>query len=179
MIWLICFSALISLYSMFNVYQVDSNNYMRSSTKLKYICENTSFNGAQYLNPERYAQGLLIFDYDESLKAIHYGIKSALNVYDDLTPRPESSLKDSVKYKVIFIDESLIGKVYSNGILESQFSFSFPYKYVDTDNGYSREVYQPTVFVKINLGNLPMRVGTVKYLSLDRTASYELTERTR
>ena len=108
-----------------------------ANADLRTVCEEASVAGTMFIYEDQYGNGNVIFNQDESKKAIEAEIKSMLRLNDDFTPFPASYWQDQVTYKAYFYDDS---------------NTAYPYLFVDPDTGFTHLVKAPTVVITVNAG---------------------------
>lgn len=177
MIWFVVGGALVLLLSWGQVFDQDMNMYTRASEKLKWTCQNASNDGAMYYNLIEYSNGKLVFDYSSGLKAIDKSVRDSLSLDASLSAPDDSYWGGDIKLDIYFYDDSLSMKHYSGDVLIDTKAFTFPTSYLDNSNGFSTEIFKPTVVVKVTAPDRNFRVGSSNPIGLSRTASAELVER--
>jgi len=144
--------AVVILYSFTLTFTEDYRQAQRVSYRLKYVCEELSATGASFYNQEKFGEGYTVFNTDEGIKAIKDQITNLLSVDSDLTPVANSYWSKNMEYKVYFYDDSGICKVYTNGDLEREESFTYGSEHKDDWTSYNEVIGDPTVVVTINAG---------------------------
>lgn len=104
---------------------------------LRTVCEEASVAGTLFYYKDQYATGKIVFNLEESRKAIEAVIISMLELDEELNPVQGSYWHDKVSYKAYFHDDS---------------NTVYPYLFVDPDTGYTHLIKSPTVVVTINAG---------------------------
>ncbi|MCX7773196.1 MAG: hypothetical protein N2376_08820 [Clostridia bacterium] len=105
--------------------------------ELRTVCEEASVAGALFYDKSQYSSGRIVFNRQESIKAIEAEIKSMLQLDDDLNPTQESYWQNKITYKAYFYDDS---------------NTTYPYLFVDPDTGFTHLIKTPTIIVTINAG---------------------------
>ena len=157
--------AVIVLYSFTITFTQDYRQAQRNSYRVKYACEELSASAATFYDREQYSEGYTVFDTDQGIKAIEDQITDLLSVDRNGNPISDSYWTDTLHYMVYFYYDSLDMKVYTDGVLTSTNSFSYPYSHKNQWTNYDAIITSPTVVVTINsgvgrfrlklLGNLP------------------------
>jgi len=153
--------ALILLFNIYTVFQIDSDTYRRQLERLKFVAEECADSAALYYDLEAYSQGKIIYNQDEGIKAIEYMLKTHLKLDDSLKP-VSGYWQDQIQYDVYFIDE----KNYT-------FPYEFPYEFIDARTGYKMYIFEPTVIVTIEAGRGRMRLPFLSINSSIRSSAYE------
>lgn len=153
--------AVVILYSFIMVFGQDYRQAQRNSYRLKYVCEELSATGASFYDKEEFGQGFTVFNTDEGINAIKEQMVSLLSIDSDLTPLDNSYWSKKMEYKVYFYDDSGTRKVYTNGILTSEGSFTYPFTHRDDWTSYYTVISEPTVVVTINAGPGKFRLKLV------------------
>jgi len=170
--------AVILLYTFTITFTQDYRQAQRNSYRLKYTCEELSASAATFYDREQYSDGYTVFDTDQGIKVIEDQITNLLSVDSKRIPLPNSYWTDTLHYKVYFYDDSLIRKVYTDGVLTSTNSFSYPYPHVDEWTSYNTIITCPTVVVTINAGAGRFRLKFLDNLpDMIRSASHEWKDR--
>lgn len=174
MIWLLLMTCITLLNTAICIHDTSVNTYNRASERLKWVSQNASYDAAYYFDEEEFSKGLYVFDDVDGLHAISNSIKNGLNINDDFTAPPNSFWAGSVEWEAWFIDDSKTARVYRNGVLTNRLNTTYPYTYIDSSNGFTTEVTEPTVIVKIIPEPIPVYTGTFVDVDISRTSSSEL-----
>jgi hypothetical protein len=142
----------------FLTYQGDMGRYVQSQVYLKALAEECAAGAALYYEEEEFAEGRMVFDYEEGHKYVDY----LLNKTTENMPLPKSS---RITYTIHFEDD-LQG--YEEGLTE----------YEENNPGHHRfgsDIKNPSVTVKLtaDTGDL-FRLAFLKIDQVTRTAKYEL-----
>lgn len=166
--------ALVILCTIFTVFQQDNDRYIEEYEKLKYTADEVASSGAAYKDLIEYSYGKMVFNYAEGNKAVSYQIKALLKLDDSFNPL-NTYWRDKISYKVYYYDHSNIAKIYENGSLVEEKSFSFNYLFQDKDTGYTKLIVEPTVIVTINAGKPRFRLTLFDTSNIDaiRSTAYE------
>ena len=170
--------AVILLYTFTITFTQDYRQAQRNSYRLKYACEELSASAATFYDREQYSEGYAVFDTGQGIMAIKDQLTNLLSGDSNGIPLPNSYWTDTLHYKVYFYDDSLIKKVYTDGVLTSTNSFSYPYSHTDEWTSYNTIITCPTVVVTVNagasrlrlklLGNLPNVIRSASHVWEDR-----------
>ena len=137
--------ALVIIGTNFLVFNQDNNMYQQQMLRLKYVCENASDAGAQYIDEEQYKNGKFVFNQVEASKAIKDVIITDLKLDNNFIPLSNTYLKDKVTYSISFYDDS-----------NSDFTNNITYK--DPEGLLTHKIKSPTVVVSINAGRARYRI---------------------
>ena len=144
--------AVVILYSFTVVFFQDYRQSERSNYRVKYVCEELSASAATFYDAEEYANGFKIFDTYQGIRAIEDQITHLLAFDSNGVPVSGSYWTGNLHYKAYFYDDSLEKKVYTDGSLTSEESFSYPYSHFDDWTSCNKLITSPTVVVTINAG---------------------------
>ncbi len=115
----------------------DFNLNRHALVDLRAVCEEASVAGTLFYYKDQYAVGKIVFNQEESRKAIEAVITSMLELDEELNPVQGSYWQEKVSYKAYFYDDS---------------NTVYPHLYVDPDTGYTHLIKSPTIVVTINAG---------------------------
>ncbi len=170
--------AVIVLYTFTITFTQDYRQSQRNSYRLKYACEELSASAATFYDMEHYSKGYTVFDTGQGIRAIEDQIITLLSVDGDGNPIPDSYWTGALHYMVYFYDDSLVMKVYTDGVFTSSKSFSYPYSHKDQWTNYNAIITSPTVVVTINAGASRFRLKLFDNLpDVIRSASHEWEDR--
>ena len=144
--------AVIVLYTFTITFTQDYRQAQRNSYRLKYACEELSASAATFYDMEQYSEGYTVFDTDQGIKAIEDQITNLLSVDGNRNPLLDSYWTSTLHYMVYFYDDSLVMRVYTDGVFTISKSFSYPYSHIDQWTNYNTIINSPTVVVTINAG---------------------------
>lgn len=108
-----------------------------ANNDLRMVCEEASVAGTLFIQQDQFSEGKIIFNREESIRAIEAIIISMLKLDDSFIPTQESYWQDKVQYKVYFCDDS---------------NTEYPYLFTDPETDFIYLVKEPTVIVTINAG---------------------------
>lgn len=127
---------------------------------------------------KQYSEGYTVFDTGQGIKVIEDQITNLLSVDGNRNPLPDSYWTGTLHYMVYFYDDSLVMKVYTDGVSTSSKSFSYPYFHKDWWTNYNAIITSQTVVVTINagagrfrlklFGNLPDVIRSASHVWEDR-----------
>ena len=170
--------AVILLYTFTITFTQDYRQAQRNSYRLKYVCEELSASAATFYDREQCSEGYTVFDTEEGIMAIEDQLMNILSVDSNGIPLPNSYWTDTLHYKIYFYDDSLTEKVYTDGVLTSTDSFSYPYSHTDEWTSYNTIITCPTVVVTVNAGASRFRLKLLGNLpDMIRSASHEWENR--
>lgn len=172
---LIVTMAILMIFSMFMVFQLDNNLYIRELENLKYVTDEASSTALQFYDEVQFSHGYKYFNKAEGNKAIYYLITENLNLNSDLTPN--KYWQDTIEYYVYYIDDSSTMTTYKDGLLQSQVPITFNYMFTEPLTGYKKLITEPTVIVTINAGRPKFRLPFITMSDAVRTSAYEYLER--
>lgn len=156
-------TAIILVYIIVTTVAFDSKMMVEKIDELGHISKELSATGALFLDYKKgYAEGELIFNDPEGIKAIDGQIKELMKLNSDYSPLDNSYWQSNIKYKTYFYDESGICRVYENKELKDEFKFDFPYLHKDNDLDYKETIAKPTVVVSIDAGIPRVRVKSIQ-----------------
>ncbi len=144
--------AVIVLYTFTIIFTQDYRQAQRNSYRVKYVCEELSASAATFYDREKYSEGYTVFDTIQGMRAIEDQLTNLLSVDGNRIPTSGSYWTGTLHYMVYFYDDSLVLKVYTDGLLTSTNSFSYPYSHTDEWTSYNTIITCPTIVVTINAG---------------------------
>lgn len=115
----------------------DFNLNKHANNELRFVCEEASAAGTLFLDEGEFSIGKIVFNQQESLKAIKAVIAYMLKLDENMNPTHESYWHEHIQYKVYFHDDS---------------NTTYPYLFSDPDTGFIYLVKNPTIIVTINAG---------------------------
>lgn len=115
----------------------DFNLNKHASNNLRYVCEEASVAGTLFQQKNQFSIGKIVFNQEESLKAIEAVIISMLKLDENLNPTDASYWQDHIIYKAYFYDDS---------------NTVYPFLFTDPDTGFVYLVKNPSIIVTINAG---------------------------
>lgn len=145
-VWIFGFICILLLL-MYNVFHQDYGLNERHLQDLKVVCEEASVAGALFVDQTEFKDGRIVFNQQESIKAIEAQIQAMLKLSASLSPTSSSYWIDQIKYQAYFFDDS---------------NTTYPHSFTDTDTGYTTLIKQPTVVVTINAGKARYRLPAFK-----------------
>jgi len=115
--------AVIVLYSFTITFTQDYRQAQRNTYRLKYACEELSASAATFYDMEQYSKGYIVFDTDQGIKVSEDQITELLSVNGNGNLLSDSYWTGTLHYIVYFYDDSLVMRVYTDGIFTSSKSF--------------------------------------------------------
>lgn len=109
----------------------------QANTNLRVVCEEASVAGTLFIEQTQFSNGKIVFNKDESNKAIEAIISSMLKLDGNFNTTGESYWQDKICHKVYFHDDS---------------NTVYPHLFTDPDTGFIHLVKAPTIIVTINAG---------------------------
>ena len=149
--------ALVILFNIYTVFQIDMDVYKMQLERLKHVAEECADSAALFYDTEQFSYGKIIYNQYEGEKAILYMLKSLLYCDNGLKPTA-GYWQDKILHDAYFIDDSTV---------------TFPYLFIDNITGYSKYVFEPTVIVTIEAGRGRMRLPFLSITSSVRSSAYE------
>lgn len=156
-------SFIFAMYFFLFLHDYNINKYYLE--ELKFTCEEASAAGSLFINWKEYGEGIIVFNYTESEKAIYNVIATKLN-YDlnqdtfEMTPKENSYWKGNIEVDIVFYDQSNLSD--SNVELPEN-GENFPIPETEKFTG-QRRITEPSVGVKINAGKPNYKL---KYLNIN------------
>lgn len=150
--------ALVILFCVFSIYQMDSDLYGFQIERLKTVAEDAANAATLCIDPEWFSKGYIVFDEAR-------GRQAALQVIEESIPR-KTYWSNNIQVEMTFIGEDTTG----NGLNLT---------YEDPETGFTTYVTKPTVIVKIRTGKPQLRLKMFDSItSVIRIASYEYDDAT-
>lgn len=168
-------AAMIVLWTMFFIYQTDTNKYTRELEHLKHTADECAASAALYYNDEKYGEGIKVYNQAEGNKAILYLMKNNLNLNDDLSPK-NPFFSGTVSYYAYYFDDSGYMYSYKNGEYQGKTAIAFGYLFTEPSTGYKKLIAEPCVVVTINEGKANYKLSFLKISDAIRTSAYEYKE---
>ncbi len=129
--------ALFYVSMIFTIFQQDYNMHQEKLYELKFVAEESAAAASQYLQEQPYAEGKIVFNQIEGIKATEYIIKNQLRLDDNMMPKSNSYWQEQVSYTIHFYDDA---------------TTSFPYTYSTNDGTFVLVMTEPMVLISINAG---------------------------
>lgn len=145
----------------FTVFQQDYNLHQQQIHNLKFTAEETTAAAAQYIVEIEYAEGRLVFNQVEGIKAAEYMIKKHLKVDDNFIPEDNSYWQEEITYVIEFFDDS---------------NSTFPFLYEYNSTLFTLTITDPIVVITIDAGKPRYRI-LVNPPNAIRTAAHEWKSR--
>lgn len=177
MIWLILFCGIIVVMSTLTGHYVETSVYTRLDNRLKNVSISAARDSVQFYDLNSYADGYIVFNYEDAVKAVEDNITSSLSIDSDFNPVDGSAWESRVSYTLALFDESLESKVFKDGVKIDSWKFTYPTTYTDEVTGYQFTIDYPGAVVSIDGGNYLFDKGLNKTLPLSRASYYRLHER--
>lgn len=130
-------AAALILSMFFYSFNNDFNFNKHANNELRFVCEEASVAGTLFQQKDQYSMGKIIFNQEESIKAIEAVIVSMLKLDENLNPTYESYWQERIRYKAYFYDDN---------------NTTYPYLFIDPDTDFVCLIKEPTVIVTINAG---------------------------
>ena len=144
-------SFLFAMYFFLFLHDYNINKYYLE--ELKFTCEEASAAGSLFIDWEEYGEGIIVFNYTESEKAIYNVIATKLK-YDlnqdtfEMTLTENSYWKDNnIEVDIVFYDQSNLS---NNNVEPPENGENFPIPGIEKITG--KPITEPSVVVKINAG---------------------------
>lgn len=118
-------------------FNTDFNLNKHANNELRFVCEEASAAGTLFLEMNQFSTGRIVFNREESLRAIEAVIISMLKLDVNMNPTSESYWQEQISYNAYFYDDS---------------NTTYPYLFTDPETGFVYLVKKPTVIVTINAG---------------------------
>lgn len=118
-------------------FNADYNLNKSKNNELRYVCEEAAVAGSLFVKKDHYSSGQIVFNQEESIKAIEAIITSMLKLDKNMNPATGSYWQERITYNTYFCDDS---------------NTAYPYLFTDPDTGFVHLVKKPTVIVTINAG---------------------------
>lgn len=149
--------ALFVLFSIFSVYQIDSDTYGFQNERLKSVAEDAANAAGLCLDAESFSHGYIRFDEDKGREAARLIVEKGIPV--------TGYWRGSIAIEVYFYNANTDG------------TFS-PKYYTDTDTNYTQSIRKPSVIVKLKTGKPRLRMNIFNDITNSiRIACYEYDER--
>lgn len=149
--------ALVFMFNLFSIFQIDTDTHRRQLERLKFIAEECADSAALFYDQAAFSNGKIIYNQGEGNKAIVYMLKSHLKLDDTFTPT-SGYWRDKIQFDVYYFDETTV---------------TFPHEFEDARTGYKRIIFEPTVIITIEAGRGRMRLPFLNIDSSIRSSAYE------
>lgn len=154
--------AIVLVCTFFTVFSQDYMVNQRQNFKLKYVADELSASGSMFFNLMEYAEGYIIFDEIEGLKAISKQVQDLLYLNDSYSPLKNSYWNEKIVWSAYFFDDTEVCRIYTNNRLVEQKPFAYPYLFEEQATGFTTVITEPTVIVTINAGKARYRLPIFK-----------------
>ncbi len=169
-------AAMAIVLSIFTVFQFDNDTFSRQQELLKYAADDCSEVAVLYYDPDRYAEGIKIFNKEEGNRAIAFILRDNLNLNEDLTSN-NPYLKGEFKYYTYYFDGNGRISVYDGDrLINQENDIEYPHLFQEDTTGFQEIIYEPTVIVTIDAGKFDFRLGFLDDPDCIRTSGYEYVE---
>ena len=149
--------ALFILFSVFSVYQIDSDTYGFQNERLKSVAEDAANAAGLCLDAESFSHGYISFDEDKGREAARLIVEKGIPV--------TGYWRDSIDTEVYFYNAN------SDGTFDPKY-------YTDTDTNFTQSIRKPSVIVKLKTGKPRLRMNIFNDITNSiRIACYEYDER--
>lgn len=125
------------LSAFFTIFQFEYNNHARHLEKLKFIAEEAAAAATQYYNLTEYAEGKIVFNQAEGIKAAEHILIANLDLTSSLQPTQSTYWRGPMSYDIEFFDDST--------------GYPSPL-YMSAETGEQFILNQPSVVVTIHAG---------------------------
>lgn len=163
------------LFSIFTLFQYDSNQRLKWQERIKWEADNASDAAALYYNPEEFSKGLKVFNKSEGNKAAEYVLKHNLDPDGNGVIQNEC-LKEKFEYYIYYFDGNGTMTYYKENTKLKEESFEFPYRFREPLTGYEQMIYGASVVVTIDAGAFDYSVSFIEDSQIIRTSGYEYVE---
>lgn len=164
-IWVI-FLALLLINTSFFVYNSDMNRYVLLQENLKTLAADCAQGGVMYYDESAFSEGYYVIREEDGLAYMNHILrknKKSVNPF----------FSSEVNSRIYFFDDSLLCRVYKNGMFLEAFPFVYPYLF-DDGRGTFVEIQDPAVIVYLEeSAEAIFRFDFLKTNSIRRGAMYE------
>ncbi|GEM_PF-6604124 len=166
--------ALVLIFSLFSVYQSDSNRLSEHKEALKYAADEAAATAGLFYRQEEYAEGRKVFDDEKANEKLRSVTRKNLKLDEEMKPLEGGYWTDKLHYEVVYFDDSLKKRVYKDGNYISTESFSYGDVFEDVTCGYIKVITEPAVAVMFHAGKPGMRLPFLKdIVTVSETSLYE------
>lgn len=170
-------TAIIVLWAVFSVFQVDNNIYLRQLEELKYQADECSNTASLYYLKNEFANGAKVFDTVNANLALKNILCSNVNLDTNWIPMANSYWTTKFDVTIYYFDDSGMMKTYKNDTLNNQIVFAYNTLFTEPTTGYQKLINEPTVIVTINAGKPRFRLPFLMPPDTIRTSAYEYLTR--
>lgn len=149
--------ALVFMFNLFTVFQIDTDTHRRQLERLKFVAEECADSAALFYDQAYFSRGKIVYNQLEGNKAIEYMLKSNLKLDETFTPT-SGYWQDKIQVDTYYFDENTV---------------TFPYEFEDGRTGYTKIIFEPTVIITIEAGRGRMRLPGINIDSSIRSSAYE------
>jgi len=174
---LIVGAAFMILLTLFNVFQVDQDTYIRSQTLVKILADDAAAGGGLFFEETSYGSGLKIYDKLKSESMIKVLIQNNMKLDSDRIPLQPSTWTGQVDYHCYYFDDSHKYLKYKNGVFISQENFNYNTLFTEPLTDYKKLITEPTIIVTIETAPPRNRTSWISWPSIIRSSAYEDLDR--
>jgi hypothetical protein len=160
------------LFSIFTLFQYDSNQNIKWQERIKWEADNASDVAALYYDQEQFSLGMKVFNKIEGNKAAGYILKNNLDPDGDGVIQDEV-LSEKFEHYVYFFDGTGIMTSFKGDEKLSENPFEFPYLFKEPLTGYEQMIYEATVVVTIDAGKFDYRLSFIEDPRIIRISGHE------
>ena len=169
---LITTCAISLLFSIFTLFQYDSNQYIKWQERIKWEADNASDAAALYYDVEEFSKGIKVFNKSEGNKAAEYVLKNNLDP-DGNGIIHKRYLNEKFDFYIYYFDGTGTMTAYKENTRLKEEPFEFPYRFVEPLTGYEKMIYEATAIVTIDAGTFDYRLSFIEDPQIIRTSGYE------
>lgn len=169
--------AFILLFSVFNVFQIEQDRFIRAQEHVKVLCDDVSAAGVLFFEEDDFSKGQKIFDQVQSEAVIKTLIQNNMKLSSDLSPRTDSFWKEPVTYWTYYFDESGYVTIRKNGVVTQKSSFTFGTLFTEPATKYIKLIKEPTVIAAIEVAYPVEMFNQVQWPKVVRSSAYEDLDR--
>jgi len=169
--------AFLILFSLFNVYQLEQDRFIRAQEQVKILCDDASVAGALFLDDTAYSKGLNVFDQSLSEPVIKNLITHNMRLDSNLIPLGDSFWVSEIEYWTYYFDDNNIVYVYRNGKLIKQEVFVKGTIFTEPLTDYMKIIKEPTVITTIKVEYPSRQLEFLNWPYIVRSSAYENLDR--
>ncbi len=134
--------ALFILFMFFTIFQSDYNRHQEQLQLLKYVAEEAAAAAAQYIIPNYYKEGYLVFNQTAGNLSANSVVRENMRLDSNLQPTLYSHWKEQISYMIDYYDD---------------LNTEYPYELSRPEFNLVLMITAPTVIVTLNAGKADYR----------------------
>lgn len=169
-------AAMVLLFSIFTVFQMDNNNYLLFQERLKTVANDAADSAALFYDEGKFSDGIKVFDKASGNAVILKVLTDSLPVDASMNVEENKYVEGQIGYKTYYFDGTGYFTTYDDGVLSSVTSITYPYNFEEESTNYAVSIEEPTVIVTIDAGTFDYSLPVLTDPEAIRTSGYEYVQ---